>query len=351
MRSAQLFVQERGFRWLASGNIFRSVAGVVQFVERVPFAAIMQSRTAVHANIIMLAIVRAAMELRTTCEEPLIPHFRAPEAEERLCIAIWYLIWPIAAITFRVESQPLGTVKNIPPTVCTVHKLTAVLMISNLEIAILMGTILRWLGRLAVRSSSAVYVDRVAAGIIESGFRVEKKTLRAEFLLRYTIDTFYIGVALIRDRKSSISFLARTRCLSLRNIVHQLVIRARETLIVGQRGCGHKHAVGNRKINDRLRGHLELLSSRYRNRHYVRTTLPRELLSSQAGLPAEERRGEERTTMLVAILSSVDLLSVLFGSAAFFSGPPFTSLFPSVCLPLPSLRPQDCNNDPNCTHR
>lgn len=75
-------------------------------------------------------------------------HLRTAEAQVSLGVAIRHLIRPVAPVGRRIEGQTLRTVEHVAPTVHAVHELTAVLMITDLEVAVLMGTILGWKRRL-----------------------------------------------------------------------------------------------------------------------------------------------------------------------------------------------------------
>lgn len=198
-----MLVQQRRFRWLAPRDVFRGVAGIDNFVERVPLAAVLQSRPAVHANVIALAVIIAAIELDPAEKRPL-GVFRAPESEERFCVTVGNLIWPVAAVTFRVEGQPLGTIENVTPAVGAVHELATTLGISDLEVTVLVRAVVGWLGRLSIRPAIAVDIYWVSTRVIESGLWIKKKPFRAELLLSDAIDALYISVALRGDWKPTI---------------------------------------------------------------------------------------------------------------------------------------------------
>lgn len=96
----------------------------------------------------MMAINGAAIERNLTALEQAVPHFRTAEAQESFGVAIRHLIRPVAPIGLRIEGQTLRTVEHVAPTVHAIHELTAMLMIANLEITILMRTIFSWTRRL-----------------------------------------------------------------------------------------------------------------------------------------------------------------------------------------------------------
>lgn len=127
-----------------AGDIFRGVAGVDEHVEGVPDAAILQSRTAVHADVVVVA-VGAAVKLNLGVEEGTAPHLRAAETEESLGVAVRHLVRPVAPIALRVEGQTLRAIEHVAPAVHAVHELAALLMIADLEIAVLMGTVVGWI--------------------------------------------------------------------------------------------------------------------------------------------------------------------------------------------------------------
>lgn len=158
----------------AASDIFRSIASVDELVESISNAAILQSWTAVYANIIMMAISRATIKFNLGVQEEIVLHLRTTEAKESLGIAIRHLIRPIASIGLRIEGQTLRTVKHVTSAIHAVHKLPAVLMIADLEVAILMRTVVGRVCRLQIRPACAVYVDRISTRIIEASFRIEE---------------------------------------------------------------------------------------------------------------------------------------------------------------------------------
>jgi len=155
------------------GDIFRSIAGVDELIESISNAAILQSWTAVHADVKVVTIGRAAEKLNRGVQEGTIPHFWAAKTEKSLRVAVRHLVRPIASIRLRIEGQTLWTVEHVTPTVHAVHELTAVLMIANLEVAVLMGTVVGRTCRLQIWPACAIYVDRISAGIIKARFRIE----------------------------------------------------------------------------------------------------------------------------------------------------------------------------------
>lgn len=96
----------------------------------------------------MMAVGGATIKLNRGVQEGTAPHLRATKAEESLGVAVWHLIWPVAPIALRVEGQTLRTVEHVAPAVHAVHELAAVLMIADLEVAVLMGTIVGRIRRL-----------------------------------------------------------------------------------------------------------------------------------------------------------------------------------------------------------
>lgn len=126
-----------------ASDIFRGVAGVDELVEGISNTAILQSRTAVHADVIVVAVGGAAIKLDLGVQEGTVPHFRAAKAEEGLSVTVRHLVRPITPIGLRIEGQTLWTVEHVAPAVHTVHELAATLMIADLEVAVLMGTIIR----------------------------------------------------------------------------------------------------------------------------------------------------------------------------------------------------------------
>lgn len=124
-----------------ASDVLCGVAGVDQFVERVSFAAILQPRTAIHAEIVMMAVGVAAIKFGLTTEEEAVLHLRTAEAQERFSVAVRYLIWPIASIALRIEGQTFRTIEHVASTVYTVHELTTMLMVADLEVTVLMRTV------------------------------------------------------------------------------------------------------------------------------------------------------------------------------------------------------------------
>lgn len=142
-----LFVRDEGCD-LPASDIFRSVASVDEFIERVSFAAILQSRTTVHADVVVMTVGVAAVKRDLAAQEGAISHLRTAEAQESFGVAIRHLIRPIASISLRIKGQTLRTIEHVTPTVHAVHKLTAMLIIADLEVAVLMRTIVGWTCRL-----------------------------------------------------------------------------------------------------------------------------------------------------------------------------------------------------------
>jgi len=96
-----------------------------------------------------MAIDVAAIELVFVVqEEAALDRLWAAEAEESLGIAVRHLIGPVATIAVRVEGQTLRTIEHITSTVHAIHELAAFLSVADLEVAILMGTLLGRIRRL-----------------------------------------------------------------------------------------------------------------------------------------------------------------------------------------------------------
>lgn len=156
-----------------ASDIFRGIASVDELVKGVSRAAILQSRTAVHANIIVMTVGGAAVNLNLGVQEGAISHLRTAKAEESLGVAIRHLIWPVASIRLRIEGQTFRTVEDVTPTVHAIHELTTMLMIADLEVTVLMGTVLGRVCPLQVWPARAIYVDRISARIVETSLRIE----------------------------------------------------------------------------------------------------------------------------------------------------------------------------------
>lgn len=133
---------------LPAGDIFCGVASVDELVEGISNTTILQSRTSVHADVIVVAISRTAIKLNLGVQEKTVPHFRATETEEGFGVTVRHLVRPVAPIALRIEGQTFWTVEHVAPAVHTVHELATVLMITDLEVAVLMGTIVRRVCRL-----------------------------------------------------------------------------------------------------------------------------------------------------------------------------------------------------------
>lgn len=125
-----------------AGDIFRGIASVDELVKGVPLAAILQSWTAVHADVIVMAVGVAAVKFNPSIQEGATFHLRAAKAEESLGVAIRHLIRPVASIRLWIKSQTFRTIEDVTPTVHAIHELSATLIIADLEIAVLMGTVL-----------------------------------------------------------------------------------------------------------------------------------------------------------------------------------------------------------------
>lgn len=158
----------------------------------------------------MMAVGWATIKLNLGVQEETALHLRATEAKESLGITIWYLIRPVASIGLRIEGQTLRTIKHVTPTVHAIHKLTAMLMIADLEVTVLMRTIVGRSCRLQIWPARAVYVDGISARIIEACFRVEKQALGTQFFFGNSIDALDVTVALIVHRVTAVPL--RTRC-------------------------------------------------------------------------------------------------------------------------------------------
>lgn len=91
----------------------------------------------------MMAVGIAAVELNLSTVEEAAFHLRTTEAQESFSVAVRHLIRPITPVALWIESQTFRTIKYIAPTVHAVHELTTVLIIADLEIAILMRTFWR----------------------------------------------------------------------------------------------------------------------------------------------------------------------------------------------------------------
>lgn len=88
-----------------------------------------------------MTISRTAEKLNRSVVEGTIPHLWTAKTEKSLRVAVRHLVRPIASIGLRIEGQTLRTVEHVAPAVHAVHELAAVLMIANLEVAVLMGTV------------------------------------------------------------------------------------------------------------------------------------------------------------------------------------------------------------------
>lgn len=89
-----------------------------------------------------MAIDGAAVKLNLGIQKGTVFHLRATKAEESLGVAIRHLIRPVASIRLRIEGQTFRTIEHVTPTVHAVHELTAMPVIADLEVAVLMGTVL-----------------------------------------------------------------------------------------------------------------------------------------------------------------------------------------------------------------
>jgi len=97
----------------------------------------------------MVAVDVAAVELVLVVqEETALDRLWAAKAEESLGVAVRHLIGPIAAIAVRIEGQTFRTIEHITSTVHAIHELAAFLPVADLEVAILMGTLLGRIRRL-----------------------------------------------------------------------------------------------------------------------------------------------------------------------------------------------------------
>lgn len=92
----------------------------------------------------MVTVGRAAVKFNPDVQEGTAPHLRAAETEKRLGVAVRHLVRPVASIALRIEGQAFRTIEHVAPAVHAVHELAAVLMIADLEVAVLMGTIVGW---------------------------------------------------------------------------------------------------------------------------------------------------------------------------------------------------------------
>jgi len=91
----------------------------------------------------MVAIDVAAVELVLVVqEEAALDRLGTAEAEERLGVAVRHLVGPVATIAVRVEGQTFWAVEHITSTVHAVHELAALLPVADLEVAVLMRTLL-----------------------------------------------------------------------------------------------------------------------------------------------------------------------------------------------------------------
>lgn len=90
----------------------------------------------------MMAVGAATVESNfATKEETILLHLRTAETKKSFGVAVRYLIRPIASVRLRIEGQTFGTIKHVAPTVHAVHELTAMLMIADLEVTVLMRTV------------------------------------------------------------------------------------------------------------------------------------------------------------------------------------------------------------------
>lgn len=93
----------------------------------------------------MVTVDRAAVKFNLSVQEGTAPHLWAAETEESLGVAVRHLVRPVASVGLRIECQSLRTIEHVTPAVHAVHELAAVLMIADLEIAVLMGTVVGWI--------------------------------------------------------------------------------------------------------------------------------------------------------------------------------------------------------------
>lgn len=89
-----------------------------------------------------MAINVAAVKSDLAALEETVSHFRTTEAEKSLSVAIRHLIRPVAAIRLRIEGQTFRTIEHVAATVDAIHELAAMLMIADLEVAVLMWAII-----------------------------------------------------------------------------------------------------------------------------------------------------------------------------------------------------------------
>lgn len=156
-----------------ASDIFRGVASVDEVVKGISDATILQSWTAIDANVIVMTVGVAAVKLSLGVQsEGATFHLRATKAEESLGVAIWHLIRPVASICLRIEGQALRTIEDVASTVHAIRELTAMLMIADLEVAVLMGTVFGGVCFLQVWSARAIYVDGISARIVETSLRI-----------------------------------------------------------------------------------------------------------------------------------------------------------------------------------
>lgn len=105
----------------------------------------------------MMAVSVAAVEFDLAEEEAVLRRFRAAEAQEGFGVAVRHLVGPVATVGRRIEGETLRTIEHVVPAVDTVHELTALLLIADLEVAVLMRTVLRWICRLCRGVKRAVH--------------------------------------------------------------------------------------------------------------------------------------------------------------------------------------------------